>query len=225
LPLQPCNHLKINVYMKNVKVGDLVNFFVVKAMPDYDAYLTCVKGGELLALLPKEYAGRKYLVGETGWAAVFDIKRGRVILSRKSPQFLRKMLEYLLRDFLNEYGIRIKKVSQVKGASFCKVAVETDLLQNELADTFKSNRPVELSDYISGTITLVKHSRDKEEYIVNALSPAPKEAIRKVIYLSGMKSATVYVEASTIGFFLGKRGLNVAAAAKLTGVEIEIKGV
>lgn len=208
-----------------MQVGHLVNYFIVKAMPDYDSYLTCINGGELLALLPKKYTGREYKVGETGWAAVFDIQEGRITLSQKSPQFIRKILEYLLRDFLKIHDIKIKKIAQTNGALFCKVAVETTMTQKELMKLFKTNRPKDMRDYIPATITPVKYSTDEEEYIMNALSPAPKDEIIKVILLNGMRRATVYVKAELLGFFLGARGQNAAGAAKLTGVEIQINGV
>jgi len=208
-----------------MQVGHLINFSIVKAMPDYDSYLTCVKGGELLALLPKKYAGREYKVGESGWAAIFEIHGGRLTLSQKSPQYLRRIIEYLYRDLFSEHNIRVKRVAQTSGAPFCKVAVDTEMTQKDLMTLFKSNRPKDIRNYVPATITPVKYSSDDEEYISHALSPAPQEAIIKVILLRGMQKATVYVEAAKIGFFLGARGHNAAAAAKLTGLEIEINGV
>ncbi|HLE18197.1 MAG TPA: hypothetical protein VI728_07925, partial [Syntrophales bacterium] len=70
----------------------------------------------------------------------------------------------------------------------------------------------------------VKYSDDIEKYVVNALSPGPKKAIKKVIFLQGSNTAAVYVESSSLAIFYGRHGQNVAAAAKLTGITIEIKG-
>lgn len=208
-----------------IQIGHILCFCVVKAMPDYDAYLTFIKGNEMMALLPKNFAGREYKIKDTGWAAVFNINGGRVTLSQKSPHYIRKMIEYLLRDTFSEHNIRIKKVAQTGSASFCKVAVETELSHNELFKLFKTHTPKNIKNYITGTITPVKFSENDEEYIINALTPAPREQILKVILIEDMKKATVYVNSKYIGFFLGANGQNVAGAAKLTDYDIEIRGV
>ncbi|HLE18267.1 MAG TPA: hypothetical protein VI728_08285 [Syntrophales bacterium] len=208
-----------------MQIGHLVNFFVVKAMPDYDSYLVCLQGGELLALLPRKYANRLYKVGETGWAAVFEIKGARINLSQKSPQYIRKILEYLTAPLIQEKKIRFKKVALVAGAPFCKVAVAVDneMSQKDLVELCKPYL-ADLKQYIAEHVTFVKYSDDIEKYVVNALSPGPKKAIKKVIFFQESNTAAVYVKSSSLAIFYGRHGQNVAAAAKLTGITIEIKG-
>jgi hypothetical protein len=61
-----------------VKVGHLVPVTIVKALPNYDSYLTLIAGTELLALLPKKYANRIFRVGDTTLAAIFQMVANRV---------------------------------------------------------------------------------------------------------------------------------------------------
>jgi len=209
-----------------MKVGDLINFFIVKNMPDYEAYLTCVMGGELLALLPKRFSGKTYKIGESGWASIFGIHGGgRVTLSRTSPQFIRKFLEYSLRDFLKEENISIKKVAGVRGANFYKIACSTSLLQKDLYNEFRNALPEDFKKQVSESITPIRYSENIEEYVVNAFSPAPIEAIRRVFYSPSIGIITVYVDTNMIGRFLGKNGSNISTAAKLVGKEIVLKGL
>lgn len=209
-----------------MQIGHLVNFFVVKAMPDYDSYLVCLQGGELLALLPRKYANRVYKVGEAGWAAVFDIQGARIHLSQKSPQYIRKMLEYLTAPLIQEGQIRFKKVALVAGASFCKVsvAVVNQMSTKDLLDLCKPFL-TQIKQYVAEHVILVKYSEDIEEYAVNALFPGPKRAVKKVISFRDLKTLTVYVDPASLAIFYGRKGQNVAAAAKLTGFNIEIKGL
>lgn len=208
-----------------MQIGHLVNFFVVKAMPDYDSYLVCLQGGELLALLPKRYANRVYKVGETGWAAVFDIKGARINLSQKSPQYIRKILEYLTAPLIQEKQIRFKKIALVAGASFCKaaVAVEKDMSMKDI-HALCAPYLTHVKQYVAEHVILVKYSEDIEEYAVNALFPGPKRAVKKVISIRDLKTLTVYVDPDSVAVFYGRKGQNVATAAKLTGFNIEIKG-
>lgn len=210
-----------------LKIGYLVPFMVIKNMPDYDSFLIAISGKGILAQLPKRYANRQYRVGESGWAAVFQIKGARITLSQKSPQYVRKILEYLTIDLIRQNRIKFKKVARVAGSSFYKVAIEP--LEDGLSqvDIIKICKPYlgNVHEYIPERVTLVKYSRDIEEYVTNALSPAPQKAIQKIIYLRDMNTVRVYVEASYVGLFLGKRGANAATAAKLTSVNIEISGV
>jgi len=209
-----------------MKVGDLVNFLIVKAIPDHDAYLTCIMGGELLALLPKRFAGKAYKVGESGWAAIFNFHRGgRVTLSRTSPQFIRRYLEYAFRDFLKDNAIAIKRVARIRDATFYKIACATALEQRDLYERFKGATPHDFKEQIGETIIPIRYSGIPEEYALNALFPAPIEQARGVYYYSEMEVVTIYVDMDMIGRFAGKKGRNVATAAKLIGKEIELKGL
>jgi len=204
-----------------VKVGYLVPVTIVKALPNYDSYLTLIAGTELLALLPKKYSNRIFKIGDATLAAIFQMEGNRITLSQKSPQYIRKLMELIFAPLLREGKIQVKRSAMVSGCKFAKVAIET--LNG--SDPVKQCLPYlkAAKQYTDDTITLVKYSGDIKEYIVNALLPAPPEMVRKVIHFRSSKEADVYVDSAYVGLFLGKGGANVASAAKLTGVAINIK--
>ena len=61
--------------------------------------------------------------------------------------------------------------------------------------------------------------------MVNSLSPAPREEVKKVILFQTLGEVLVRVEPPYLGLFLGKGGLNVALSSKLVGVKIKIDAV
>jgi N utilization substance protein A len=204
-----------------VKVGHLVPVTIVKALPNYDSYLTLIAGTELLAILPKKYANRIFRIGDNTLASIFQIQGSRITLSQKSPQYFRKLMELLLSPLLKEGKIQVKRAAMVSGSKFAKVAIES---LND-TDPVKQCLPYlkSVKQYTDDTITLIRYSKDIKEYIVNALSPAPPEMVRKVIHFKSSREADVYVDPGYVGLFLGKGGANVASASKLTGVSINIK--
>lgn len=204
-----------------IKVGHLLFVTVIKALPDRDAYLTLICGTELLAILPKEYSDKKHLVGDTVPASVFMFVPGKIVLSQKSPQYIRKIAEFAFSPLLQDNKIQVKRAATVSGGLFSKIAVKG--LNGD--DPVQLCLPYlkEIKKYIQRTVTIVRFSDVIEEYIVNALCPAPKESIKRIRFFEETEKAYVYVEESHVGIFFGKGGANVATAAKLTGLSIEIK--
>jgi N utilization substance protein A len=204
-------------------VGYLIPFLVVKALPDYDSFLVTLIDKSVFAQLPRKYAFKEYKVGEAGWAAVFSIKGSRVILSQKSPQYVRKILEYLLSALIQEGKIKFKRVAKLAAAKFYKIAVSAPDTYTQ-GDVVKLCAPFfqDAKNYISEKIIIVKYSEDIEEYIINALSPAPSDHVDKVILSKDTKNASITVEREYVGYFLGPKGQNVSTASKLTGFKITI---
>jgi N utilization substance protein A len=211
-----------------LNIGYLVPFIVVKALPDYDSYLATLIDKGVFAQLPRRYAFKDYKTGETGWAAVFGIKGARIILSQKSPQYIRKILEFLLSSLIKEGRIKFKRVAKLANANFHKVAVAVDAPDSySQRDVVKLCMPCfeDLRNYVSEKVIIVKYSEDIEEYIINSLSPAPPEHVSKVILFKDTDEAMVYVEREYAGYFLGPKGQNVSTASKLTGFRINIRPV
>lgn len=203
-----------------IKIGHLIPIIVVKALPDYDSYLVLIAGGELLALLPKKYTSRPLKVGDITVASVFTMQGSRIVLTQRSPQFLRKIVELAVSPLLQEGKVVIKRAAMASGSRFAKVSVAS--LNG--VDPVKQCLPYlkEVKQYTDDTITLVRYSEDMKEYIVSALAPAPAEKVRKVLFFPSIGEADVYVDRNYTGMFLGEKGKNVATAAKLVGVKINI---
>lgn len=209
--------------MIQLKVGHLVPVVVVKALPDYDSFLTLIVGTEFMALLPRRYANRFYRVGDNTLASIYSIDGGRITLSQRSSQYFRKLSELLLSPLLQVGRIEVKRAATVSGARFAKVCLRS--LNGE--DPIPISIPYlkDLRRYTDDTVTLVKYSPDLREYVINSLSPAPRERVKKVIYFQTSGEVRVRVEPPYLGLFLGKGGMNVAVSSKLVGISIKIDAV
>lgn len=201
-------------------MGHLVPVMVVKALPDRDSFLTLIAGTELMALLPKRYANKAYRVGESTIASIFAIEGERITLSQRSSQYFRKLVELLLSPLLQEGRIEVKRAATVLNARFAKVSLRS----LDGGDPLSVSIPYlkDLRRYTDDTITLVKFSPDLREYVVNSLSPAPRERVKKVIHFQTLREVLVRVEPPYLGLFLGKGGMNAAVSSKLVGVSIRI---
>jgi transcription antitermination factor NusA-like protein len=205
-----------------LKVGHIVSGIVAQTRPDYSAYLVFLTGTEIFAFLPHEYAKERYRVGADIVACIFLFERSRIVLTQTSSQYYRKVAEALFDPLIREEKIRIRRVAHVRQAGFVKIAIENLALKEE--EFLKVCLPCldTAKHYLSETVTLVRYRRDIHDYIREALVPAPKEKILKVIYAESSREARVTVEPRYLGKFLGVRCANVACAAKLLDIRIEI---
>ena len=205
----------------SLKIGYLVPGVVIKSMPYHDAHLILISGTELLAFLPKKYASRPYKVGQNLLACVFMLENNRIILSQHCHHYYKRIAERAFSVLIEEEKIKIKRAATVTGARFAKMAVE-GLNGIDPVGECLPYLPM-MKPYTDDTITLVRYSRDMKEYIKNALTPAPQDRIRKVIYSSTLREAIVGVDPAYYGLFVGKGGANVATAAKLLDITILIR--
>jgi len=213
----------------SLKVGYITGFIVVKSLPDYDSYLCKLLDSQFLAQLPKKWARKEYKIGESDWAAVFDMVGARITLSQKSPQYVRKILEYLLMPACAELNLKIKRTAWVAGYSFHKVAVQPqngDIgSSRELMAVMKPYiEKINIKNYISENISFVRYSEDLKAYAVNALCPPGHEdKIYKVIHHVEVNKVDVMADASTIPAILGINGRNIILAQKLCKCDIAVK--
>ena len=197
---------------------------ITRALPDHEAYLVSLVTDGVPALLPKKYAIKKYLVGEVGWAIIFQTDLTYIIISQRSPQYVRKMLEYLLEEQLSENGFRICRVAKAEKSTQYKVAVKGEGDAHELHQKTRHLKDT-FPKYLYGSVYFIKFSNNTQQYIKNALLPASTDDIKKVILREEIKQADVYVDSTSVGLFFGKQGNNVASASKLTGYAIKIISV
>lgn len=203
-----------------IRVGHIVPVMIAKALPNHDSYLTMVAGTEILAILPRKYAQKEYRVGESAFAAVFSMDNRWIVLSQRSHHYFKRILEGVFAPVFRKGVVKIKRIAVVENCRFTKVALESTNGADPVMECLPYLKGCrEFTDY---TIMLIPYSSDIREYVKNALAPAPARLVRRVIYFEESGEADVYVEGSP-GLFFGKAGVNVAAAAKLTRVRINIK--
>jgi len=202
------------------KIGDFVLGRVVKALPDRDSYLILVLGTQPFAVLPKQYADRHYRVKDTVSATVFRLGEVYPVLSQRSPQYLRRLSESILRPVMETGEVRLRRVATGLASAFVKVAVESEAG----IDPVRLCLPYRQSygSYTRLIVSFVRYSSDLEQFIRNALAPAPVDRIRRVDVFREERMARVLVPTECKGYFLGKGGMNIALASKLTSTAIEL---
>ena len=203
------------------KIGDFVLGRVVKALPDRDSYLILINGTQPFAVLPKQYADRPYRVKDTISAAVYRLGEVYPVLSQRCPHYIRRISESILRPVMATGEVRIRRVATGLCSPFVKIAVESD----EGVDPVRLCVPYRQSyaSYTRLMVSFVRYSTDLGRFIRNALAPAPVDRIRRIDVFREEQMARVLVPAECKGYFLGKGGMNVALASKLTSMAIELR--
>lgn len=213
-----------------VKIGYLFPFIVVKKLPDHNCYLVNLVNTELFAQLPKNHAVKEYRVGETGWAAIFQVKGARITISQKSPQYIRKMFEYFLNEPLSKHELQIKKIAIMR--NFFKVLIKTEkpYTNKELDEIFAPHirDSSELRKYFpEGQFVFVKYYEKIDQLISSLL--VYEDKINRVIYFSSLGQASVYAQPGYVGLIVGEKGKNLITTKKLieeltgSNIDIEVK--
>ncbi len=183
--------------------------------------------GKVEAILPKreQIRGEKYRVGDRVKALLLEVRKlkgePRLTLSRTHPMFLRKLLEAEIPE-IAEKDIEIKAIAREPGQR-AKVAVfARDMKMDPVGIVvgLRGSRIQPISDELSGErIDVIKWTEDPEELITRALSPAHPTRIRLI---PEEERAEVGVPQEELSLAIGKRGVNVKLAHKLTGWHIDV---
>lgn len=208
------------------KEGSIISGYIAKMINETPIiYLDKVE-----AILPysEQIEKESYYQGMFLKACILKIEdnsRGvKLILSRKSHLFLKKLLELEVPE-ISEGIIEIKNVVRSAGER-AKVAV---ISKNSSVDPVgsivgvKGVRIKNIVDELSGErIDLVIYDDDPKKYIENALKPANISDIKLNLK---EKNAEVFLDEKELAIAVGKKGVNVKLAARLTGWHIDIKAV
>jgi len=166
-----------------------------------------------------------YRKGDTVKAVVIRVdnknNKLRIIVSRTSEEFLRRLFELEIPE-VQEGIITIKGIARIPGER-AKVAVET---YDDRIDPVGSCVGVKGSrihgivrELRNENIDVINYTSNISLYITRALSPA------KIISLrvdEENKRAEVSLKPEEISMAIGKGGLNIKLADKLTGYKIEV---
>jgi N utilization substance protein A len=166
-----------------------------------------------------------YRKGDTVKAVVIRVdnknNKLRIIVSRTSEEFLRRLFELEIPE-VQEGIITIKGIARIPGER-AKVAVETF---DDRIDPVGSCVGVKGSrihgivrELRNENIDVINYTSNVSLYITRALSPA------KIISLrvdEENKRAEVSLKPEEISMAIGKGGLNIKLADKLTGYKIEV---
>ena len=155
-----------------LKIGHLVPATVIKALPEHDAYLMAIANSEIMALLPKDHAGRTMRVGDCTAATVHAIKGAHVFLTQRTAVFYRRLLEMILEQLplgpryypeeqITDQQLRFMAAELVREAVMMHLRQEIPYSVAVIVDQFKE-RSEDLT-YISANILV---ERDTQKAII-----------------------------------------------------------
>lgn len=208
------------------QIGSLIRGRVIR----YDGYNAYIDIGKTEAVLPKEEQIRneKYAVNTSLIFLLKEIsedKHGysRIILSRSDPQLIAELFKREVPE-MNNGTVEIKAIAREPGER-AKIAVFSSQGGVDPVGACVGQKGVRVqtvTDELGGQekIDIIQWNGDSNIFITAALSPA------KVIDVSiddEQKRATVTVDETQAPLAIGKGGVNVNLAGRLTHFEIDIK--
>ncbi|MDO4434402.1 MAG: transcription termination factor NusA [Alysiella sp.] len=183
---------------------------------------------KLDALIPREYClpRENYRGGDKIRALFlrvdeFNGGRKQVVLSRSSPDFLRKLFEQEVPEIADGL-LDIKEVARDPGQR-AKIAVHSNDQRIDPQGTcigVRGSRVNAVSNEIGGErIDVVLWSPETSDFIINALSPAK---VSRLVIDEDNHAVDVIVAEDQLPLAIGRNGQNVRLAAELTGWQLNI---
>jgi N utilization substance protein A len=188
-------------------------------------------GAEALLPAREQVPNERYRRGSRLRAYVLDVRRGnrgaQITLSRRSPNFLRRLLELEVPEIFNG-TVEIKAIAREAG-SRSKVAVHATQDGVDPVGSCVGVRGGRIQNVVNELggekIDVVQWDSDVGTFIANALSPAKVMNVLLDDSPESGKTGTVIVPDRQLSLAIGKEGQNARLAAKLTGWRIDIKSV
>ena len=178
-------------------------------------------------ILPKEeqIPSDRYRKGETIRAVIKEVQNAnnnpRVIISRTSPEFLRRLFEIEVPE-IHDGLILLKGIARIPGER-AKIAVESydDRIDPVGACVGVKGSRIHgiVRELRNENIDVINYTTNPELYIRRALSPAKVSSIR---INEEEKCAEVMLLPEEVSLAIGKGGLNIKLATMLTGYQIDV---
>ena len=185
--------------------------------------------GKTQGLLPKTeiIPGEKITMGSNikAYISKVDInsKGALILLTRKYYGFIKRLFELEIPE-ISEGTVMIYGIAREAGVR-TKVAVYSENLNVDAIGACVGERGMRLSNILKELngekIDIVAYSKDPVEFIKNALSPA--KDIKVFILDEKTKETMVVVNKANLSLAIGKKGVNIKLASKLTHYNLEIK--
>lgn len=209
--------------------GDKQDEMVIGTLAREDASTYYVDLGKTFGLLPKKdiIPGEKLEMGSQIKAYVTKLEIGNkgvfILLSRCHFGFLKRLLEIEIPE-INDGTVILYSVAREAGVR-SKIAVYSDV-PNVVAvgcvigpNGSRINRV--LKQIANEKIDVIEYSKDPITFIKNALSPA--KDVEVFITNSKKKEAIAIVNKDNLSLAIGKKGINVKLASRLTHFKIDVK--
>jgi N utilization substance protein A len=178
-------------------------------------------------LLPREeqIPFEKYKKGQTIRAIVKEVKKTNkgpiIIISRADNLFLKRLFEIEVPEIYDGI-VELKAIAREPGER-AKVAVESQDNRIDAVGACVGMKGVRIHAIVrelsNENIDVIHYSEDPEIFIQRALAPAK---IKKIEINEDERKAVVYADSDQVSMMVGRNGINIRLAIKLTGYEIEI---
>ena len=206
------------------KVGQIVSGEVYQ-MWKREALLMDDEGNELHLMKSDQIPNDTYRKGETIRAVVKEVQNEnnnpRIILSRTSPEFLKRLLEAEVPE-INDGLIAIRRVARMPGER-AKVAVESfdDRIDPVGACVgVRGSRVHGIVRELRGeNLDVIQWSNNPQILIARALGPAEINSINLDLET---KHCEVYLDPDQVSLAIGKGGMNIRLASMLTDTVIDV---
>ena len=197
------------------------------AMEDQNNYY--IDLGRTRGILPKKeiIPGEQIVMGSSIKVYVSKVESGPkgpiIKLSRKNYGFVKRLFEHEIPEF-SDGTLELRGVAREAGVR-SKVAVastnpKVDPIGSCIGE--KGRRIANIINELGGEkVDLIAYSTDPEEFIANALSPAKN--LNVSITDEKKKEALVIADDENLSLAIGKKGINIKLASKLTKYTINIK--
>jgi len=183
------------------------------------------EGSELMLPRSEQIPKDKFRKGDTLRAVVTDVamrnNNPRVVISRAAPLFLEKLFEQEVPEIYDGL-ITIRGIVREPGER-AKVAVESydDRIDPVGACVGMKGSRIHgiVRELRNENIDVISYTSNEALYIQRALSPAKISTIKLD---EDNKAAQVFLKPDQISLAIGKNGLNIKLASKLTGYQIDV---
>jgi len=206
---------------------DLINEIVVGDIYQIKKNEILVNHNKKELFLPRteQIPFEKYKKGATIRAIVKEVRKGpngpTVVISRSDNEFLRKLFEIEIPEIYDGI-IEIKAITREPGER-AKIAVESQDKRIDAVGACVGMKGVRIHAIVrelnNENIDVVNYSDDPAVFIQRALAPAK---LKKIELDTKNKKATITAASDQVSMIVGRNGVNIRLAMKLTGYEIEI---
>ena len=210
------------------QVGTIVKGRIIR----YEGRNVSVDIGKTEGILPMEEQIRRedYRLNDTYTVLIREIREdaygnSRIILSRAHPDLVRELFAKEVPEIANG-TVKIEGIVREPGDR-TKISVHSDQQGVDPVGACvgqKGIRVKAVTDELGGNekIDIIQYNEDDEMYIREALSPATVNSIK---IDKKKKIATVSVSDEQAPLAIGRNGVNVNLASKLTGYEINLEQI
>lgn len=223
--IQKINELeKLEVYKKyKDKVGEIVSVEVYQVWKNEIMFID-EEGNELIMPRKEQIPTDFFKKGDIVRAVITKVEKEgaslNIQLSRTSPVFLERLFEQEVPEIYDGIII-IKKIVREPGER-AKVAVESIDERIDPVGACVGMKGSRIHGIVkelrNENIDVINYSTNPQLYVQRALSPAK---VSRVVIDEKNKRAEVYLKPDQISMAIGKNGINIKLASRLTGYEID----